>query len=34
VDEDEKGPYISQSEEEKAVKEMKDTKATGDDDVP
>jgi hypothetical protein len=33
VDEDEKGPYILQSEVEKAIKEMRD-KATGDDDVP
>jgi len=34
VDTDEKGPYILQSEEEKAVKEMRNRKATGDDDVP
>jgi hypothetical protein len=34
VYEDEKGPYILQSEVEKAVKEMRDKKATGDDDVP
>jgi hypothetical protein len=34
VDEDEKGPYILQSEVEKAIKEMRDKKATGDDDVP
>jgi hypothetical protein len=34
VDEDEKGPYILQSEVEKAVKEMRDKKATGYDDVP
>jgi predicted metal-dependent phosphotriesterase family hydrolase len=33
VDEDKKGPYILQSEVEKAIKEMKDKKATGDDDV-
>jgi hypothetical protein len=31
VDEDEKGPYTLQSEVEKAIKEMKDKKATGDD---
>jgi hypothetical protein len=34
VDTDEKGPYILQSEVEKAVKEMRNRKATGDDDVP
>jgi len=34
VDADEKGPYIPQSEVEKAVKEMRNKKATGDDDVP
>jgi hypothetical protein len=34
VDEDEKGPYILQSEVEKDIKEMRDKKATGDDDVP
>jgi hypothetical protein len=34
VDEDQKGPYILQSEVEKAIKEMRDKKATGDDDVP
>ena len=34
VDTDERGPYTLQSEIEKAVKEMKDRKATGDDDVP
>jgi hypothetical protein len=34
VDEDEKGPYILQSEVEKAINELKDKKATGDDDVP
>jgi hypothetical protein len=34
VDDDEKGPYILQSEVEEAIKEMKDKKATGDDDVP
>ena len=34
VDTDEKGPYILQSEVEKAIKEMRDRKATGDDDVP
>jgi hypothetical protein len=31
VDEDEEGPYILQSEVEKAIKEMRDKKATGDD---
>jgi len=34
VDKDEKGPYILQSEVEKAIKEMKNRKTTGDDDVP
>jgi hypothetical protein len=34
VDTDEKGPYILQSEVEKAVKEMRNRKATGDEDVP
>jgi hypothetical protein len=34
VDEDDKGAYILQSEVEKAIKEMRDKKATGDDDVP
>jgi len=34
VDTDEKGPYILQSEMEKAIKEMRNRKATGDDDVP
>ena len=34
VDTDENGPYILQSEVEKAIKEMRDRKATGDDDVP
>jgi hypothetical protein len=34
VDRDEKGPYILQSEVEKAIKEMRNKKATGDDDVP
>jgi hypothetical protein len=34
VDTDEKGPYILQSEVENAIKEMRDRKATGDDDVP
>ena len=34
VDTDEKGPYILQSEVEKAIKEMRNRKATGDDDVP
>jgi hypothetical protein len=33
VDEDEKGPYIFQSEVGKALKEMRDKQATGDDDV-
>jgi hypothetical protein len=32
--EDKKGPYILQSEMAKAIKEMRDKKATGDDDVP
>ena len=34
VDIDEKGPYILQSEVEKAIKELRNKKATGDDDVP
>jgi hypothetical protein len=34
VDEDKKGPYILQSEVEKAMKEMRHKKAKGDDDVP
>ena len=34
VDTDEKGPYILQSEVEKAIKEMGNKKTTGDDDVP
>jgi hypothetical protein len=34
VDEDEKGLYILQSDVEKAIKEIRDKKATGDDDVP
>jgi hypothetical protein len=34
VHEDKKWPYILQSEVEKAIKEMRDKKATGDDDVP
>ena len=34
VDTDEKSPYILQSEVEKAIKEMRNDKATGDDDVP
>jgi len=34
VDTDEKGAHILQSEVEKVVKEMRDRKATGDDDVP
>ena len=34
IDTDEKGPYILQSEVEKAIKEMRNKKATGDDDVP
>ena len=33
VDTDEKGPYILQSEVEKAIKEMRNRKGTGDDDV-
>jgi hypothetical protein len=33
VDTNEKGPYILQSEVEKAVKEMRNKKTTGDDDV-
>jgi hypothetical protein len=34
VDEDQKDPYILKSEVEKAIKEMRDKKARGDDDVP
>jgi len=34
VDTDEKRPYILQSEVQKAIKEMRNKKATGDDDVP
>jgi hypothetical protein len=34
VDTDEKGPYVLQSEVEKAIKKMRNEKATGDDDVP
>lgn len=34
VQADEKGPYIMQNEVEKAIKEMKDTKAKGHDDMP
>jgi len=34
VDTDEKGPYILQSAVEKAIKEMRNRKASGDDDVP
>ena len=34
VDADEKGPCILQSEVEKAIKEMRNKKATGDDDAP
>jgi hypothetical protein len=34
VDTDEKGPYILQSDVEKAIKEMRNKKATGDDDIP
>jgi hypothetical protein len=33
VEEDEEGPNILQSEVEKAIKEMRDKKATGDEDV-
>jgi len=33
IDTDEKGPYILQSEVRKAIKEMRNKKATGDDDV-
>ena len=33
-DTDEKGPRILQSEVEKAIKEMRNRKATGDDDIP
>ena len=34
VDTEEKGPYILQSEVEKSIKEMRNKKATGDDDIP
>ena len=34
VDTDEKGPHILQSEVEKAIKEMGNRKATGEDDIP
>jgi hypothetical protein len=34
VDTDEKGPYILQSEVDKAIREMRNEKAKGDDDVP
>ena len=34
VDTDDKGPHILQSEVEKPIKEMRNKKATGDDDVP
>jgi len=34
VDTDEKGPYILQCEVEKAIKKLRNKKATGDDDVP
>jgi hypothetical protein len=34
VDEDHKGPHILRSEAEKAIKEMRNKRATGDDDVP
>jgi hypothetical protein len=34
VDEDHKGPHILRSDVEKAIKEMREKKATGDDDVP
>ena len=34
VDTDEKGPFILQSEVEKATKDMRNKKVTGDDDVP
>jgi hypothetical protein len=34
VDTEEKSPYILQSEVEKAIKEMRNRKATGDDDIP
>jgi hypothetical protein len=34
VDADEKGPYILQSEVEKAIKEMRSKKATGNNNVP
>jgi len=34
IDADEKGPYILRSEVEKSIKEMRNKKVTGDDDVP
>jgi hypothetical protein len=34
VEAEERGPYILQSEAEKAINEMRDKNATGDDDVP
>jgi hypothetical protein len=34
ADKDHKGPHILHSEVEKVIKEMRDKKATGDDDVP
>jgi hypothetical protein len=34
VDADEKGPYLLEREVEKAIKETRNKKATGDDDVP
>ena len=34
VDTDEKGPHVLQSEVEKAIKEIRNRKATGDDDIP
>jgi len=34
VDVDENGPYVLQSEVKKAIKEIRNKKATGDDDVP
>jgi len=34
ADADEKGPYILENEVEKSIKEMRDKKATQDDDVP
>ena len=34
IDTDEKGSHILQSEVEKAIKEMRNRKATGDDDIP